>query len=112
MAEETPKHTLTPEQVTEVKHDIFDERNKIVDRLMPHFYEDDSLPACAEATKYLSAYFITQLIEGHRMSGSGVSPDAILEAWFEGFKAEVMHIHTQLLTAPAMITKEDLAKIH
>lgn len=103
---------MTPEEALVIKEQIFNDRNKIIDRLMPHFFEEDSLPACSEATKYLSAYFITQLIEGHRMSGSTLSPDVILDAWFEGFKAEAMNIHSQILMAPAMITPEDLKKVH
>lgn len=112
MAEEQTKPALTPEQIAQVQNDIHEERNKIIDRIMPHFYDEDSLPGCSEAAKYFSAYFVMQLIEGHRMSGSDVNPDVILESWFEGFKAEVMHIHSQLLMAPAAITPEDLAKLH
>jgi len=112
MAEEQPKKELTPEETAVIQAQIFDDRNRIIDRLQLHFYEEDSLPACAEATKYLSAYFVMQLIEGHRMSGSNISPDAILEAWCEGFKAEVMNIHSQLLMLPSELTSEDLAKLH
>lgn len=112
MAEKQPTQTITPEEMLAIQKQIFDDRNSIIDRLMPHFFEEDSLPACSEATKYLSAYFITQLIEGHRMSGSTLNPDVILDAWFEGFKVEVMNIHSQILMSPAIITAEDLKKVH
>lgn len=113
MAEEqTTQAMMAPEQIAAAQQVIFDDRNKIIDRLMPMFYEGDTVPACVEASKYFFAYFVTQVLEGARMSGRNVNPDALLDGFVEGFKAEVVNIHSQLLMMPAEITKEDLAKLH